>query len=106
MKKTVLGLVIVGLLAGCSSTGTKPVPVVDNSQQDAAARASAKAAVDKAAADKAAAEARALEQGKVSSQTNPLTDSSNVLSQRTVYFDYDQYSVKDEYRPMIEAHAA
>lgn len=106
MKKTVLGLVIVGLLAGCSSTGTKPVPVVDNSQQDAAARAAAKAAADKAAADKAAAEARALEQGKVSSQTNPLTDPSNILSQRTVYFDYDQYAVKDEYRPMIEAHAA
>ncbi|MDR3393293.1 MAG: peptidoglycan-associated lipoprotein Pal [Sulfuriferula sp.] len=101
MKKTVLGLVIVGMLAGCSSVATKPAPVVDTSAQDAAARAAAKAA-----ADKAAAEAAALERARLASQVNPLTDPSNILSHRSVYFDFDKYNVKDDFRPMIEAHAA
>ena len=28
-----------------------------------------------------------------------------LLSQRIVYFDFDSFVVKDEYRPMLEAHA-
>ena len=34
-----------------------------------------------------------------------LKDPSNILSKRTVYFDYDKFELKDEYRPLIEAHA-
>lgn len=37
-------------------------------------------------------------------QRNPLRDPSNILSKRIVYFDYDSYVVKDEYKPMVEAH--
>ncbi|BBO99954.1 peptidoglycan-associated lipoprotein Pal [Sulfuriferula nivalis] len=102
MKKTALSLILVALLAGCSTTATQPAPVVDNSAQDAAARAAAA----KAAADKAAAEAAALEQARLASQMNPLTDPNNILSKRNVYFDFDKYAVKSEYTPMIEAHAA
>ena len=36
---------------------------------------------------------------------NPLTDPNNVLSKRSVYFEYDSNAVKDEYRNMIQAHA-
>jgi len=36
---------------------------------------------------------------------NPLKDPGSVLSKRTVYFDFDSYVVKDEYKPLIEAHA-
>jgi peptidoglycan-associated lipoprotein len=36
---------------------------------------------------------------------DPLNDPSNPLSKRNVYFDYDSYSVKDEYKSVIEAHA-
>ncbi len=38
-------------------------------------------------------------------QGNPLHDPHSVLSKRSVYFDYDSYVVKDEYKPLIEAHA-
>jgi len=38
-------------------------------------------------------------------QGNPLRDPRNVLSKRSVYFDYDSYAVKDEFKPLIEAHA-
>jgi len=36
---------------------------------------------------------------------NPLKDPNNILSKRSVYFDFDKYNVKDEYRPLVEAHA-
>jgi peptidoglycan-associated lipoprotein len=36
---------------------------------------------------------------------NPLTDPQNILSKRSVYFDFDSNSVKDEYRGLIQAHA-
>src|SRR5207237_9709323 len=38
-------------------------------------------------------------------QTNPPRDPRNMLSKRSVYFDFDSYVVKDEYKPLIEAHA-
>jgi len=34
-----------------------------------------------------------------------LKDPINILSKRTVYFDFDKFEVKDEYRPLVEAHA-
>ena len=39
------------------------------------------------------------------SGTNPLKDPNNVLSKRTVYFDFDKFDIKAEYRPIVEAHA-
>jgi peptidoglycan-associated lipoprotein len=34
-----------------------------------------------------------------------LKDPNNILSKRQVYFDFDKFEVKDQYRPMVEAHA-
>jgi len=34
-----------------------------------------------------------------------LTDPSSPLSKRSIYFDYDRYDVKEEYRPLVELHA-
>ena len=34
-----------------------------------------------------------------------LKDPSNILSKRSVYFDFDKFDVKPEYRPLVEAHA-
>jgi peptidoglycan-associated lipoprotein len=36
---------------------------------------------------------------------DPLNDPQGVLAKRSVYFDYDSYIVKDEFKPVIEAHA-
>jgi peptidoglycan-associated lipoprotein len=35
-----------------------------------------------------------------------LKDPSNVLSKRSVYFDFDSDAIKPEYVPVVEAHAA
>ena len=34
-----------------------------------------------------------------------LTDPSNILSRRSVYFDFDQFVIKQEFIPLVEAHA-
>jgi peptidoglycan-associated lipoprotein len=36
---------------------------------------------------------------------DPRRDPANPLSQRSVFFDFDSFAVKDEYRALIEAHA-
>jgi peptidoglycan-associated lipoprotein len=36
---------------------------------------------------------------------NPLNDPNNPLSKRSVYFDFDSNSVKDEYRGLVQAHS-
>lgn len=37
---------------------------------------------------------------------DPRKNPASPLSTRSLYFDYDQFVVKDEYRPVLEAHAA
>ena len=36
---------------------------------------------------------------------DPLTDPNSPLAQRSIYFDYDSFVVKDQYRSTLEAHA-
>ena len=36
---------------------------------------------------------------------NPLKDPNNILSRRSILYDYDSDAIKDEYRPMLQAHA-
>ena len=40
-----------------------------------------------------------------SSSKDPLDDPASILAKRSIYFDLDSYVVKDEYKPVIEAHA-
>lgn len=37
---------------------------------------------------------------------NPLHDPGSILAKRSIYYDFDQYDFKSEYRPIVEAHAA
>ena len=45
--------------------------------------------------------------GGVDSRKLPpeLTDPRNILSKRSIYFDYDKYDVKPEYKDLVTAHA-
>ena len=36
---------------------------------------------------------------------NPLKDPNNILSKRSIYYDFDKFDIKDEFRSLIEAHA-
>ncbi|MCA3879088.1 MAG: OmpA family protein, partial [Burkholderia sp.] len=36
---------------------------------------------------------------------DPLNDPNSPLAKRSIYFDFDSYSVKDEYQPLMQQHA-
>jgi peptidoglycan-associated lipoprotein len=44
--------------------------------------------------------------GTITTQSgDPLNDPQGVLAKRSIYFDLDSYIVRDEFRPVVEAHA-
>ena len=36
---------------------------------------------------------------------SPLTDPNNILSRRSIFYDYDSYDVKGQYKDLVDAHA-
>jgi peptidoglycan-associated lipoprotein len=77
MKKLVFAGLTLALLAGCSST-----PLND---ADAPSDAKAGEAVDNLSLDK--------------------LRSDSLLTQRSIYFDFDKFEVKPEYQDIVNAHA-
>lgn len=41
----------------------------------------------------------------IGSGRDPTKDPSNILSRRSVFFDFDSNAVKDEFKPLVTAHA-
>lgn len=81
MKK-VISVLLIGLLSACASQTTQPTAAEDKSATQAATAAAA------------------------DPNLNPiLRDPNNILSKRSVYYDYDSFVVKNEYRPLVQAHA-
>jgi len=105
MNKTILSLLLVGVLAGCSSMQEKPANVEDLNAQKAQQDAAAKAAAEKAAELRALEQRRLAEQEARNKQVDPLKDPNSPLAQRSVYFDFDSSVVQDSYRPTLQAHA-
>lgn len=48
---------------------------------------------------------RPVQQVIVDPAKDPMNDPSNPLSRRSIYFDFDSFSIRDEFRPVVEAHA-
>ena len=94
-----IGLIAVALV-GCSTTPSTEAPVDDRSAAGAAGAGAGGAQTGGAGAG--GVTGSAMGQGAAG---NPLRDPNNILSKRSVYFDYDSFVVKDEYRPLVEAHA-
>ncbi len=88
MKHLVVPALLALLIAGCSSTPDAPeqggAPVEGRDGSIATVNA-----------------------GSVDATRLPkeLTDPNNILSKRSIYFDYDKYDVKAEYKDLVSAHA-
>ena len=95
MKRLITIFAVVGMVAGCSSTPT--------AEQEGAKVEDRKPTVSQPTQPKPDASTRPLTTDQTTG--NPLRDPKNILSKRSVYFDYDQYVVKDEFKPMVAAHA-
>ncbi|MFL2963931.1 MAG: OmpA family protein [Methylophilaceae bacterium] len=87
MKKIVLAGLTIAFLAGCSSTPLN----------DAAAPSDAKAgeSVDRSSTDGSSTDNLGLD----------LLRSDSLLTQRSIYFDFDKFEVKPEYLDVVNAHA-
>ena len=88
MKQLAIPALIALLIAGCSSTPSGPeqggAPVETRGGNVATVTA-----------------------GGVDSSALPreLTDPKSILSKRSIYFDYDKYDVRAEYKDLVTAHA-
>jgi len=94
-------MVVAGALAGCASTDKKDeaAPVEDRQPQVSTSKPEAKPQPPKPAEPTV----KRVESQPVAA--NPLKDPGNILSKRSVYFDYDSSSVKEEDKPLVSAHA-
>ncbi len=91
MNKIILCIIFTGLLAACATK--------DNKEQ-------AKAAVEeRTVPEKVAEPSTAKPMVEEVVKGNPLTDPNSILSKRSVYFDYDSYVVKDDFKSIVQAHA-
>jgi peptidoglycan-associated lipoprotein len=95
MKQSlVLTALLSALLAACSTTPTT-TPAAVETHQPAAASDIKDTPVATAQPAQPAGDVRWPE----------LRDPNNILSKRSVYFDFDKFVVKNEYVPLVEAHA-
>jgi peptidoglycan-associated lipoprotein len=95
MKRVLTALFIVALVAGCKSTP----------KEQEGARVEDRTPTTTAPTTQGPSQPSTS--GVTSQPTggDPLRDPNNILSKRSVYFDYDQFVVKDEFRPIVNAHA-
>jgi peptidoglycan-associated lipoprotein len=100
MKRILLPMLVLGVLAGCETMGVsdKEAAIEDRSATKPATTAGSSAATSGTSGQSVS--------GTAMGQGDPRKDPANVLSKRSVYFDFDQYVVKDEYRPLVDAHGA
>ena len=92
MRRTLIAAPLILLLAACSSQ--PPAPEQNPSgveSRDPKAVGGLTEPVNKDGIDPYALEA--------------LKDPKSILAKRSVYFDYDQYVIKPEFQPLIDAHA-
>ena len=98
MKKLTIAALVAIFLVGCQSTPTTQAPVEDKSGTAGTSTPGG-------------ASTSGTNQGGVSgsqsgtSGANPLRDPNNILSKRSVYFEFDSFTVADQYKPIVEAHA-
>ena len=97
MQKLLLGIACAALIAGCTTTSTKDNAAVEDRGTKAA---NANAGTQGSTGNNATGTMGGTQTGKL----NPLKDPANILSKRSVYFDFDSSEIKDQYKPLIEAH--
>jgi peptidoglycan-associated lipoprotein len=90
IKSVALIVVAAAALSACSSPKLNPTPVVEQPVAKAAPPAPDNH------------EIKPVETGSV----DPLNDPKGVLANRSVYFDFDSYTVRDDGKPVVENHSA
>ena len=102
-------LASVMVLSACSSVQLDKKAPVDDRTGSSASTSSSSDSAKTGAANDGSADSRAGDKNAQNNQsaqnTDPLNDATGMLAKRSVYFDFDSYVVKDEFKPVIEAHS-
>ena len=93
MKRMIAPLLLTLVLAACSSTPDAP----EQGGAPVESRSGASSAPSVATVTAGGPDSRGL--------PAVLTDPKSILSKRSIYFDYDKYDVKPEYKDLVTAHA-
>jgi len=90
-------------IAACSSSVKldDPAPIEDRSNMPADGSAAAGAG---GASTNPAGSSRPITPITIDTK-DPLKDPNSPLAKRSIYFDFDSFAIKDEYRSTLEAHA-
>lgn len=124
MNKILWPILLVLTLSACSSPSGKQASVEDRAGSKAGAGSTSASGTPAAAGKDGkgvetialggspvsggavdAVDGKPLEGSKGSFSGDPRKDSASPMSKRSIFFDYDSFVVKDEYRPVLEAHA-
>jgi peptidoglycan-associated lipoprotein len=92
-------------LAACSSAVKLDEPAPIESRGGAAGAGAGGAAGGGAAGGAPIGSERPIAQVTVDPAKDPLNDPNSPLARRSIYFDFDSFTIKDEFRPVVEAHA-
>jgi peptidoglycan-associated lipoprotein len=95
MKKIALAVLMAAFIAGCQTTPDK-APVDDKSGT---------AAGTTAGTGSTGATTSGTQAGNLQGRMDPRKDPNSPLSKRSIYFEFDSFTVADQYKPVIEAHA-
>jgi peptidoglycan-associated lipoprotein len=98
MRKLIFSMVALAVLAGCASQDAKEQPgaaVEDRKPVSGEVKPPGKPATEP--------EVTPVESKPIAG--NLLKDPNNILSKRSIYYDYDSAVVKDEFKPLVTSHA-
>lgn len=90
MKKLIISIVLVNLLAACASEPKKETAAVEDKSPPVTKK-------EEASKVTAAAPAKIA--------VDPLNDPTSILAKRSVYYPFDVAVVQDEDKPAVQAHA-
>ena len=91
--------------AGCSTQPSQPTaPIDDRSTTSGASTTPGASTSGAGSGGVSGSSVPGAGAGSSSVGSNVLRDPNNILSKRSVYFDFDSFVVSDQYRPLVEAH--
>jgi peptidoglycan-associated lipoprotein len=98
-------IAIVSLLGACSSTKLDDEPSAKIEPRTGIAGTGSSSSASTNSDTAANPNANANSTVTTVTANDPLKDPASPLAKRSVYFDYDSFVLKDEYRATVEAHA-
>jgi peptidoglycan-associated lipoprotein len=103
MKRLIFALAASAILSACSSTPTKEQEGAAVEDRSGASTGSQQQKPQTSQTQSTGPTSKPLESSSMSG--NPLKDPSNILSKRSIYFELDSNVVKEEFKPVVAAHA-